>query len=595
MPRFIVPLLLVLTLVALGLPGHGAWAGDKPLPLPIAGPAPASEPVTEAPLVASEPQSDSKGDSQGVSQRDSQGDLQGGSQNEPQITPQIKPPSLSVGAQTETAKQTESAQQARSPVWVAPSSVGKPWPRARAKGLLAFRGNPTRSYYGKGPLPDRPAIAWRRGPYCGVSSVGQETKSWCGSGWTGQPVVWQREERTEVIQGAYDHAVHFFDSVSGQDLRPPLATDDIIKGSVSLDPDGYPLIYFGSRDNFLRIAALDGESARVLWKLPGRTAGAVWNNDWDGNPLIINDYMLVGGENSLFYIVKLNRHWLNGSVNVNPKIVSKIKGYTPELFRLVRDRMVSIEASVAVWQDRVYFSNSGGLVQGYDIGKLIGGASRDEAQVFEFWTGDDTDATLVIDQAGMIYVASEKERPDNAGHARAGQLARLNPFRPDQPVDWKLDFPKAGEKYGLWATPALYEGYLYVVAHTGDFWVVDSATGEVTFREKLSYHSWSSPVVVEDQLLVADCRGRLARYDLSQPANPRLVWRMQIPSGGCIESTPAVWDGGIYVGNRDGYIYAIKEAQAGQTPLAGPVGSPAGSPGAPTRAEDKPLIIPEFL
>ena len=32
-------------------------------------------------------------------------------------------------------------------------------------------------------------------------------------------------------------------------------------------------------------------------------------------------------------------------------------------------------------------------------------------------------------------------------------------------------------------------------------------------------------------------------------------WTVQLPAN--IESTPAVWDGGIYVGTRDGYFYAV--------------------------------------
>ncbi len=506
---------------------------------------------------------------------------------------------LTVGAAFgQTAAPAGDAEAARSsgadaPVWVDPASVGAPWPQAKNQGLLAFRGNPTRSYYGQGPLPDRPAIAWRRGPFCGKSSVGKQTKTWCGSGWTGQPVVWERADRTEVILGAYDHAVHFFDSETGDDLRPALATGDIIKGSVSLDPDGFPLLYYGSRDNYLRIAALDDDQARVLWKLPGVTAGGVWNNDWDGNPLVINDHLLVGGENSLFYLVKLNRSWKDGAPQVAPKILAKIKGYTPALFRLIRDRMVSIENSVAVWQDRVYFTNSGGLVQGYDIGKLARGASRQDAQVFEYWTGDDTDASLVIDRQGMLYVASEKERRDNAGHARAGQLTKLDPFQPANPVRWKLDYPKAPGKYGLWATPALFDGHLYTLAHTGDFWVVNTYTGAVTYREKLSFHSWSSPAVVGNQLIVADCQGRIRRYDVSDPAQPKPVWQMRIPSGGCIESTPAIWKGAIYVGSRDGYLYAIKDAAPGRPSLTTPSEPTAREPSAPR--VPKPLRIPKFL
>jgi hypothetical protein len=96
-----------------------------------------------------------------------------------------------------------------------------------------FRGNPTRTYYGTGPVADRPEPAWRYPdtPMCRPSSSGGETKVWCGLGWTGQPAVWRRRDGvTEVIFGAYDGAVHFVDAETGLDLRPPFPTCDIIKG-----------------------------------------------------------------------------------------------------------------------------------------------------------------------------------------------------------------------------------------------------------------------------------------------------------------------------------------------------------------------------
>jgi hypothetical protein len=33
------------------------------------------------------------------------------------------------------------------------------------------------------------------------------------------------------------------------------------------------------------------------------------------------------------------------------------------------------------------------------------------------------------------------------------------------------------------------------------------------------------------------------------------IWRVSL--GSCIESTPAVWRGRIYVGTRGGYVYAL--------------------------------------
>ena len=41
---------------------------------------------------------------------------------------------------------------------------------------------------------------------------------------------------------------------------------------------------------------------------------------------------------------------------------------------------------------------------------------------------------------------------------------------------------------------------------------------------------------------------------------PRELWNLQL--FGCVESTPAVWHGMIYVGARGGYFYGIGDPKA---------------------------------
>ena len=44
--------------------------------------------------------------------------------------------------------------------------------------------------------------------------------------------------------------------------------------------------------------------------------------------------------------------------------------------------------------------------------------------------------------------------------------------------------------------------------------------------------------------------------------------------GGCIEATPAVWDGRIYIGTRSGYLFVLGEAPAtSATTTTGPTRS----------------------
>ncbi len=431
-------------------------------------------------------------------------------------------------------------------------------------GLTTFRGNPTRTYYGRGPVPHEPERVWRYPdePMCTVETSGSgETTTWCGTGWTGQPLVWERPDGvTEVVFGAYDGAVHFVDADSGDATRPPFHTDHMVKGTESLDPDGYPLLYTGSRDGKLRVVALDRDEPTELWALEAHPEG-VWNNDWDGSPAIVDDILYVGGEDSWFYAVELHRSVdADGRVTVDPEVIFEKPGFTDELFDKVGDRNVSIENSVALFEGRVYFANSGGRVVGLDVTDL-----RDERTapvVFDYWTGDDTDATITIDEEGMLYVAIELQRFLPRAE-EVGQLVKLDPYTDGDPLQWSVDVPPAssGDDGGIWATPALHGDVLYVPTHPGELLGVDTATGEVFHREHIGWHEWGSPAVVDDTLVVPLCQeGGLRGYDVSDPRDPVEEWTVTLDTGACIESTPAVWDGRIYVGTRDGYFYAFGRA-----------------------------------
>jgi len=48
----------------------------------------------------------------------------------------------------------------------------------------------------------------------------------------------------------------------------------------------------------------------------------------------------------------------------------------------------------------------------------------------------DTDASVVVDPEGMIYVAQEVERSSSRSrNTEVGQLVKLDPSKPDDPID----------------------------------------------------------------------------------------------------------------------------------------------------------------
>jgi outer membrane protein assembly factor BamB len=400
---------------------------------------------------------------------------------------------------------------------------------------------------------------------CSNSPVGGKDKVWCGSGWTGQPSVFERDGRRWVVFGAYDKHVHFLDAITGERILPDFPTGDIIKGSVSIDPDGYPLVYSGSRDDFLHVIAIDRAVPTELWSLAADAVSpTLWNNDWDGSPLVLGDFLFEGGENSQLHVVKLNRGYdAGGKVTVAPQLVFNAPGWDAELLNAIGDNDVSIEGSVAVSGDTIYFANSGGLVQGWDISGLEDGEAP--TRTFRFWTGDDTDASVVVDADGMLYVGSEYER-SLPRSKQVGQLMKLDPSKPADPLVWSV--ADSGEvPSGIWATPALHRDVVYVATNGGRLLAVDRKTGAIRWEKLLPGPTWQSPVVVDDVLIEGDCNGVLHAYDVKDTTvEPPELWSLALDT--CIESTPAVFKGRLYVGTRGGFWFIIGDPPTTATTAA---------------------------
>lgn len=440
-----------------------------------------------------------------------------------------------------------------------PAGFGQPYPNAEYEGLLTFRGNPSRSYYGTGPVPTTtPSIVHRfpDEPMCRSSLNLGETKVWCGMGWTGQPTIVEREDRTWAIFGGYDGHIHFMDAATGERIVPDVVTDDIIKGTPTIDPDGYPLVYSGSRDNYMRVIAFDrAGQAEVLWKLHADAVQPVlWNDDWDSSPVIVGDYMVVGSESSRFWVIKLNRSTdAAGLVQVAPQVVFTTEAWDQEVLAANGDNKASVESSVAIYEDTAYFGTTAGLILGYDLSTVSEGGTPE--RVFRFFTGGDNDASVVVDEEGMLYVASQYDR-DLARAREVGQLTKVDPSNAANPIVWKVD-DAAALGGGVYGTPAVYGDTVYVGTNGGRLMGVDRETGAVRWTKQFSLPLWGSPVVVDDVLLMGDCTGFFHAWDVSDPAiDPPELWSLEL--GGCIEATPAVWKGRVYVGTRGGHLFVLE-------------------------------------
>jgi outer membrane protein assembly factor BamB len=438
-----------------------------------------------------------------------------------------------------------------------PLAYGEPWGR-EVNGLLTFRGNPTRTYYGTGPVARRtPKKQWQfpEAPMCGSSSEGGVARTWCGNGWTGQPAVFERDGRTWVVFGAYDYKVHFVDADTGERILPDFPTGDIIKGSVTIDPDGYPLVYVGSRDNYLRVLAIDRPEPVELWRLSANAVSpTLWNNDWDGSPMVLRDLLVTGGENSWFHVAKLNRGYgADGLVTVAPQLVFNTPSWDDDVLNAVGDNKMSVENSVAMLGDVAYFANSGGLLQGWDLAPLRTGTGS-PTRVFRYWVGDDTDASVSIDDEGFLYVGVEYDRQTDRGR-EVGQMLKLDPRKPDDPLVWAVK-DTGGFEHGTWSTAGHVDDLIIWPTKPGTVYGLDRATGATRWTVELPPPLMGSPAIVDGVWLQGDCNGFLHAFDVSDTdRQPRELWSVEL--GGCIEATPAVWKGRIYVGTRAGFVHAL--------------------------------------
>jgi outer membrane protein assembly factor BamB len=136
-----------------------------------------------------------------------------------------------------------------------------------------------------------------------------------------------------------------------------------------------------------------------------------------------------------------------------------------------------------------------------------------------------------------------------------GQIMKLDPRRPNAPLVWSVA-DQGADVAGVWGTPALHRDVVIVPTNGGNVKGIDRRTGAERWELSLPGPTWQSPVVVHGVLIQGDCNGVLHAYDLSDTrTRPPELWSIEI--GGCIESTPAVWRGQIFVGTRAGRFHAI--------------------------------------
>ena len=444
------------------------------------------------------------------------------------------------------------------------------------EGITTFRGNNYRDNAAWGTIGGEPtkfSLKW-------VYDIGA-LDEWTGVGWTGQcsivrwpaetvqimnifPDKKAKEGLTEVIYATLDGRIYFLDLDDGTPTREPINIGAPIKGSLTVDPRGYPLLYCGQG-----IDEVHGKSVKigtrifslidheVLYFIDGHDKNAY--RHWyafDPAPLIHaeTDTMLQLGENGIFYTVKLNTDYdpEAGTISIDPEMVKYV-------YRSKISSRPGMENSISVYNNYACFADNSGLIQCVDINTM--------QPVWAGNVGDDTDSTTVIEieDDGMValYTACELDRRSDKGDC---YIRKVNVMTGLQ--EWRVDVPcrKSGDDNGgAFATPAIGKGsleaYIYIqVARTedgGTMFCIDKETGDIVWKRDLKAYGWSSPVCVYSDsgrgyVAVGSCSGQLRLLD---GLTGELICDADLQAN--IEGSPTVFNNILVVGTRGKKIVAV--------------------------------------
>jgi hypothetical protein len=469
-----------------------------------------------------------------------------------------------------------------------PVAFGDSSTYTKVPGVLTFRGNNYRDapVYGTTDVSQKKMqVVWTQD----TGDVYAEGSHWAGAGWTGQPLLvnWPTETKramglsqaqiddpnfVEVVYPVVDGNVYRLDLASGRQTKPPIDVGFAFKGTGSIDPRGYPLLYSGmglnqngAKSGTWRYRIFDLIQNKEVSGWDGSDAGAP--RDWgafDSSSLVnaATDTLIEPAENGLVYKVKLNATFdpAAKTVSVSPEF-TKLYYTTPDSSRH------GIEGSAAAYRNLMFAGDNDGNIVCWDATTL--------QVVWVRPTGDDTDATIVLeDEPGgpFIYTGNEMDkRGEGANGASHGPVTiqKLNALTGAVVWTYQIDAAyNVAVNGGLMATPVLGTGEVsdlafFNIAKTGSdkqgtLLALDKKTGAVVWKRTLAHFGWSSPLLLtgtdgHTYGVVGDSSGVLHLFD---PNTGRDYSTLQLSQN--IEASPAVYGNMLVVGTYAKKLYGIR-------------------------------------
>ena len=389
-----------------------------------------------------------------------------------------------------------------------------------------------------------------------------------GTGWTGQPlyVHWTDEEMDslrsggapltadfgpeEVMVGSLCGEAFFLNFQTGKPSRQPLDLHNVVKGTMSLDPELMNL-YVGQgvpKGEPLGCQAFSLTTHQRGTFFSDQRAWRGWQA-FDSSPIVAGGYLFWPGENGSLFKFERER---GGQLRRVSTLRYRVNGAAP-----------GIESSLCVYRNYGFFSDNHGNIICVNLNTM--------RPVWHVKNLDDSDGTIVCrveDDTPYLYCACEVDKQGTNGQCRFMKLKALT-----GEVVWerliscnRIDLGSKVLDGGMYATPLLGQGDCYDVifanicrnsAHPdrGQLTAISTVDGQVRYTLGYGNFCWSSPVGFTNEadeffVFTADANGVVW---LVRGRDGKVLCKKSM--GANFESSPVVVGNSLVVGCRGTKIY----------------------------------------
>lgn len=429
---------------------------------------------------------------------------------------------------------------------------------ADAPGIFTFRGSPTRNpnFYGRlhGDSIDI-HTEWAFGTAYDNSHSSSHGSWGGGTGWTGQPLyIHWPDSIQEIIVASLCGYVYFLDFETGQPTRPYYDSHNVLKGTPSFNPYMNGDLYVG---HGVQKTAPFGHSVYNLYSSKETYAFGKDPKAWrswgayDSSPIVVDSFLFRPGENGTLYKYYIG----NGQFALQSTLRYSLTN---------SKRSPGMESSMSVCRNYGFLTDNAGNILCVNLNTL--------QPVWHYFNHDDTDASPLWemeDGVPYLYTGCEIDKQGSKGYSYFIKLNGLTGERiwEDTIRCRRISFGDKTLDAGLFGSPILGAGdcdgmvfanfCMNYTKEKGCLAAFDKHDGRLLYKTQLKQYAWSSPVAFYNDdnelfLFIGDCAGYV--YLIKGKTGEIVACELV---GSNFESSPIVVDDKVILGSRGNKIFKI--------------------------------------